>query len=303
MTDRPPPDRTPAARAPARVYDRGRPGYPREAADWLVGGPARTVLELGAGTGQLTRQLVAAGHDVLACDPDEERLAVLREHLPGTRTGRTPAEESCVPDRSVDVVVCAASFHLFDTEPALAAIARALRPGGHLAVVWNERDARIPWVRRLGRLLDGQEQEREPLRDVLVRSPLFSFVEEKTFKAWQDVNRESVRDLVLSRSHVAALSPEQQEDRVEQVRELYAEYGRGMDGMQLPHLVRCLRTQVVHQPGLFDDGSGPDDAAPDAEPGDGDDDAGDKDAARRARSQETFLSDGTDTDMLLIDFR
>lgn len=300
MTSEQPPDRDRAARAAARLYDRGRPGYPREAADWLVGGQARSVLELGAGTGQLTRHLVAAGHDVHATDAEPAMVEVLVENVPGVRAGTARAEESCVPSRSVDVVVCAASFHRFETDAALEAIARALRPGGHLAVVWNERDTRIPWVRRLARLLDGPEEEREPLRDVLVRSPLFSFVEEKTFKAWQDVNVESVRDLALSHSHVAGLPPERQEDVVADVLDLYAEYGRGMDGMQLPHLVRCLRTQVVHQPGLFDDGSG---AAAPPGPTHGPEQESEEDAARRARSMEAFRSDGTDTDMLLIDFR
>src|SRR5690606_14844716 len=108
----------------------------------------------------------------------------------------------------------------------------------------------------------------------------------------QDVNAESVRDLVLSRSHVAALPPPEQEETVEAVRGLYAEYGRGMDGMQLPHLVRCLRTQVVHQPGLFDDGSAA--AAPatalEEGPAHGPEQESEEDAARRARSMEAFRS-------------
>ncbi|WP_110180591.1 class I SAM-dependent methyltransferase [Nocardioides solisilvae] len=310
MTSEQPPSevtRARTAREAARLYDRGRPGYPQESSDWLVGGQARTVLELGAGTGQLTRHLVAAGHDVLATDAEPAMLEVLSERVPGVRTLVARAEEPCVPDRSVDVVVVAAAFHRFDPEEALPTIARALRPGGHLALVWNERDTRIPWVRRLGRLLDGPPEEREPLRDVLVRSPLFSFVEEKTFKAWQDVNAETVRHLVLSHSHVAGLPPEEQEDVVADVRDLYAEYGRGMDGMQLPHLVRCLRTQVVHQPGLFGEGAEPTPEPPATgaagEPDSGDDAGDDAEAARRARSRERFLSDGTDTDMLLIDFR
>ncbi|WP_185994428.1 class I SAM-dependent methyltransferase [Nocardioides campestrisoli] len=319
MTSEQPPDRAPLTRDEARVYHRGSPDYSREVADWLVGGSARSVLELGAGTGRLTRQLVAAGHDVHATDAEPAMLEVLLEQLPrGARAPRTStcrAEEPGVPDRSVDVVVCAESFHLFETEPALDAIARTLRPGGHLALVWHERDERIPWVRRLGRLLDGPDAERPPVHDQLVHSPLFSFVEEKTFKAWQDINAESVRDLVLCRPHVARLDPAAQEDRVAEVLDLYAEYGRGMDGMQLPHLVRCLRTQVVHQPGLFRTDDDPAASESAAEPEDGAVEAGPdvpadrsdrsdrSEAARRARSLETFRSDGTDTDMLLIDFR
>ena len=69
----------------AEAYDRGRPSFPREAVEWLVGKDPATVLEVGAGTGKLTGQLVAAGHDVHATEPSEEMLDILRRNLPDTR--------------------------------------------------------------------------------------------------------------------------------------------------------------------------------------------------------------------------
>ena len=103
----------------ADAYERGRPSFPREAAAWLVGQEAATVLELGAGTGKLTRELVALGHDVHATDPDPEMLKVLSRHLPDTRVSEASAEEIPANDRSVDVVVAAQSFHWFDLDRAL----------------------------------------------------------------------------------------------------------------------------------------------------------------------------------------
>ncbi|HYF71893.1 MAG TPA: class I SAM-dependent methyltransferase, partial [Nocardioides sp.] len=149
----------------AAAYDRARPTYPRESVAWLAGEQPTTVLELGAGTGKLTSVLVDLGHDVHATDPDEQMLAVLRERLPDVRTSVAGAEELPVPDASYDVVVVAQAFHWFDHERALPEIARVLKPGGRLAVVWNARDERIPWVRRLGALIGTQEQRRsvEPL--------------------------------------------------------------------------------------------------------------------------------------------
>ena len=277
----------------AAAYDRGRPGYPRESAAWLVGRDRAQVLELGAGTGKLTAELVALGHDVHATDPDEAMLAILTERVPEARTSVAAAEELPLADRSVDVVVAAQAFHWFDLDRALPEIARVLRPGGHLSLVWNQRDERIPWVKRLGRLIGTQEQESDPAQP-LVESGRFGFVEEQQFQIWQDVNRESILDLVRSRSNVAVLDDEAREAKLAEVLAFYDDYGRGMDGMQLPYVTRCFRATVLGSPGA-DDGADP-------EGTDERDVAGAADADSPG-SEATGPSDGTDTDLLLIDFR
>ena len=270
----------------AAAYDRGRPSYPREAAVWLVGKSPVTVLELGAGTGKLTAELVALGHDVHATDPDTAMLDILRRDLPDVRTSVASAEEIPAPDRSVDVVVCAQAFHWFDLDRALPEIARVLRPGGRLALVWNQRDERIPWVRRLGALIGTQDQLRDPVGP-LVQSALFGFVEDATFRFWQTVDRESIQDLVLSRSNVAVLDEEARAAKLAEVLAFYDDFGRGMDGMQLPYSADCFRAAVIDQQPHHDD----EDSAEEPH----------EDAA--APSEEREVSDGTDTDMLLIDFR
>ena len=100
----------------ADAYDRARPGYPREAVEWLTGTVAATVVELGAGTGKLTDRLVELGHDVLATDPSEEMLAHLRLRHPELRVVTAPAEEVPVATRTVDTLVAAHSFHWFDAD-------------------------------------------------------------------------------------------------------------------------------------------------------------------------------------------
>jgi ubiquinone/menaquinone biosynthesis C-methylase UbiE len=273
----------------AEAYDRGRPSYPREAAAWLVGDEPVTVLELGCGTGKLTAELVALGHDVHATDPDPQMLAILERRLPDVRRSEASAEEIPLGDRSVDVVVCAQAFHWFDLERALPEIARVLKPGGRLALVWNWRDDRIPWVRRLGTVIGTQDQLREPA-DALVESALFGFVEQEAFRFWQTVDRRSIQDLVLSRSNVAVLDDDARAAKLAEVLALYDDYGRGMDGMQLPYEARCFRAVVVDRPGsdqqtTRDDGDGNEPDAPDDD------------------GLNHGLSDGTDTEMLLIDFR
>jgi ubiquinone/menaquinone biosynthesis C-methylase UbiE len=235
----------------ADSYDRGRPTYPREAAAWLVGEDPVTVLELGAGTGKFTAVLAELGHDVHATDPDEQMLERLRAKLPDVRTSVASAEEIPAPDASYDVVVVAQAFHWFDLDRALPEIARVLRPGGHLALVWNLRDDRVPWVRRLGTLIGTQEQQNDPTH-ALLSSHLFGFVESATYRFWQPLDRSRLRDLVVSRSNVALMSEPEREQLLRKVDDLYEEYGRGADGMLLPYVTHCYRA-VVRPPALVDD--------------------------------------------------
>ena len=260
----------------ADAYDRGRPTYPREAAVWLTSEKPLSVLELGAGTGKLTEQLVALGHDVHATEPDPKMLAILDRNLPDVRLSRAPAEEIPAGDASYDVVVSAQAFHWFDPDRALPEIARVLRPHGRLSLVWNQRDERIPWVKRLGRIIGTQEHLTDP-GELLERAKLFGSVEQESFRFWQVVDRRSVQDLVRSRSNVAVLPPGEQEAKMAEVLAFYDDYGRGMDGMQLPYTASCFRAEV--QDGVLPTVTEP------------------------AESAESSPSDGSSTDMLLIDFR
>ncbi len=251
----------------AEAYERGRPTYPADAVQWMVGDQPSSVLELGAGTGKLTRVLVSLGHDVHATDPDADMLAILEEKVPGTRTAVASAEDIPLADRSVDVVIAAQAFHWFDLDRALPEIARVLRPGGRLCLVWNERNEKIPWVRRLGALIGTQEQLRDPAQ-ALIFSELFGFVEEREFSHWQTVDRRTIQDLVLSRSNIAVLDAEGRAAKLAEVLAFYDDYGRGMDGMQLPYVTRCFTATVLDRPT-----SNPDDAQPgDAERPDDPDD-------------------------------
>ncbi|MGI8522042.1 MAG: class I SAM-dependent methyltransferase [Nocardioides sp.] len=231
----------------ADAYDRGRPSYPREAAAWLVGRDAATVLELGAGTGKLTEVLVGLGHDVHATDPDRAMLDVLEKRVPAARTAVAGAEDIPLADRSVDVVVAAQCFHWFDLDRALPEIARVLRPGGHVALVWNQRNERIPWVRRLGAIIGKQDHLSDPA-EPLVQSALFGFVEDAQFSHWQQVDRRSIQDLVLSRSNIAVLDEAGRKAKLDEVLAFYDDYGRGMDGMQLPYDTLCFRAHVLDRP-------------------------------------------------------
>jgi SAM-dependent methyltransferase len=231
--------------AVSQAYDRARPSYPAEAAAWLVGHQKSTVVELGAGTGKLTRLLVDAGHDVIATDPLVEMLTHLRMSVPEARTAVATAEHIPVASFSADVVVCAQAFHWFDHDVALPEIARVLRPGGVLALVWNARDEGIPWVRKLGKII-GSADNRADLAEPAAASEHFGEVDGAEFRFWQTLRRDDLFDLVRSRSYVALLDDAEREQLLARVGALYDDYGRGPDGMQLPYITRCYRAVVRH---------------------------------------------------------
>ena len=250
----------------ADAYARARPTYPVAATTWLVGTERARVLELGAGTGKLTEQLVGLGHRVLATDPLEPMLRHLGERLPQVPAVLATAEQIPMRARSVDVVLGAQAFHWFDLDRALPEIARVLRPGGHLGLVWNVRDERIPWVKRLGSLIGNAERDNDPT-NALLGSHLFGYVETSTYRFWQPLDRRRLRELVLSRSNVALMSEPERDRLMRKVDQLYDDYGRGADGMLLPYVTHCYRA-VVRPPALVEDRPVPVD----------DDDGGDADS-------------------------
>ncbi len=118
-------------------YERGRPGWPAEVVD-IPGLPSTaTVLEVGAGTGKLTRLLLTAFDHVVAVEPDEEMRRRLAARCPEARVLAGRADDIPLADSSVDAVFVAEAFHLFDGERARAEFARVLRPRGALVVMWN----------------------------------------------------------------------------------------------------------------------------------------------------------------------
>ena len=240
----------------ADAYERARPSYPEDATTWLTGTDTARVVELGAGTGKLTSGLLDAGHRVIATDPLEPMLQHLSRSCPGAVPAIGRAEQIPVRSRWADVVVCAQAYHWFDLGRALPEIARVLKPHGRIALVWNLRDERIPWVKRLGRLIGTQEQDTDPTLDLLATG-LFGFVEQARFRFWQPLDRDRLHDLVTSRSNVATMDDDRRRQVLSDVDALYDEYGRGADGMLLPYVTHCFRAVARAQADPDDDGDSP----------------------------------------------
>lgn len=203
----------------AEAYERGRPDYPPEVVDWLLAGDPQRVIDLGAGTGKLTRALVERVPTVVAVEPDPAMRSMLARRLPGTSVIEGTGEDIPLRDGFADTVVAGQAWHWVDPTRALPEVARVLRPGGLLGLVWNDRDWTDPWIDRLSALLvafgTSPDAEYEPVSG----TPFGPF--ETTSHAWtHHVTVDGVLDMVVSRSYVIALPAEQRDDLLGQVRDL-----------------------------------------------------------------------------------
>jgi SAM-dependent methyltransferase len=238
--------------AHADAYERARPAWPEEAARWLVPENSELVIELGAGTGKLTRAVAALGLRVVAVDPDPRMLAVLRGL--GLEGVEGSAEAIPFDAGAADSVVAGSSFHWFELEPALREIHRVLRAGGRLGFGWNHRDDRHPAIARMGRAVyAAQARARGPRwrsrdwgADIAV-SGLFRDVEHELFEHVHELPREALDDHLLSYSGVALL-PEGERRRVvaEVAKILDADSSvRDGDTLRLPFVVAGYRATRV----------------------------------------------------------
>ncbi len=245
-------------------YGRARPGYPPEAARWLVDGAEprvtpRRVLDLGAGTGALTRQLTRSAESVHAADPGMRMLAELGRVLPGVPRVRCTGERLPYRPDSFDVVTVAQAFHWLDHELVLPEIARVLRPDGVVAVVYNTRDESSRWARRFGELITSAQpvgyQAGWDAGSVaaLTGSPLFTAVATRRFVHEQLVDRAGLVELAASRSYVRTLDPAARADLLERVGSLFDATVAAADSeamgdpprLRMPYLTECWRAAVA----------------------------------------------------------
>lgn len=228
----------------AAAYERGRPSYPPEAIDWLLPANAARVLDLGAGTGKLTVRLVERGLDVVAVDPIPEMLEVLSQSLPDTPALLGTAEDIPLPDNSVDSVVVAQAWHWFDPRRASQEIARVLRPGGRLGLVWNTRDERSGWVKDLGAIIG---HEHDPLNDEVTLAAPFGDIERSQVEWTSYLTPQALIDLVASRSYCITSPTEVRARTLERVRELLATHPAlaNSSGLALPYVTVGIRATIA----------------------------------------------------------
>jgi SAM-dependent methyltransferase len=140
----------------AADYNRYRPTPPAAALDWLLPAGAADVVDIGAGTGALTRLLVGRVSRVYAVEPDPRMRAVLAADSPTATALEGSGEAIPLPDHSADAVLAASAWHWMDADRAVPEIARVLRPGGRFGLLWNTPDRSVPWIADLGAVSRGE---------------------------------------------------------------------------------------------------------------------------------------------------
>jgi SAM-dependent methyltransferase len=228
----------------AAAYERGRPSYPPEAVNWLLapeaGSPVRDVLDLGAGTGKLTSRLVERDLNVVAVDPITELLDVLRTTLPDTPALLGTAEQIPLPDKSVDAVLVAQAWHWFDPQRAVAEVARVLRPGGRLGLLWNVRDERLGWVKDFGRIVG---LEHDWANATVVLPEPFTDVQTHQVEWTNYVTPQALIDYVASRSYCITSPADVRTRTLDEVRTLLTSHPAlaNSAGIALPYITVCAR--------------------------------------------------------------
>jgi SAM-dependent methyltransferase len=206
-------------------YQKARPDYPRDAVTFLVESLGidddAHVLDLGAGTGIFTGQLIPFCSRITAVEPTPGMREVLSQRLPTVKVLDGRDVDIPLEDASVDCVVVAQAFHWFDAPVALEEIHRVLVDGGRLGVLWNERDETVPWVAALGEAMRWPTHQPyevgQDFTPVLASGP-FVNIERRKFSHLQLLDHEGLLQRVLTTSYIAVLDDDEQRSVLADVR-------------------------------------------------------------------------------------
>lgn len=235
-------DRARSFDSAAALYAAARPDYPISALGWLLPNTARRVLDIGAGTGKLTRQLVDGGYEVVAVEPSPQMSAELASYVPEAELHQAPAEAIPLPDANVDAVLVAQAFHWFDQERALPEIARVLRPGGRLGLLWNFDDDGVAWVDAFDTLIGSAARASRANPDFTLPEP-FVDVATAEFRHEQQLTPDGLGRLIQTHSFYLV----QDEQGRSRIRDQLNEFTRthpelsGRESFVLPYVTRCRR--------------------------------------------------------------
>lgn len=229
----------------AGAYDRARPEYPLEAVRWFLPDGPRKVADAGAGTGKLSAILQAAGHDVVAIDPDPQMLEALSRRHPGIPTLIGTGEHLPVDDASVDAVTFGQAWHWVDPAVASPEVAGVLRPGGVLGLFWNLRDESVEWVHELSGIMHASTAEQMIAEGGVVVTEPFGEPDHVTFEWSTTIGVDGLVDLAASRSYVITETPDRRAAILDGVRAL-AERVAGADGrVTMPYRTEVWRYRLL----------------------------------------------------------
>lgn len=226
--------------------------FPVDALSWIV--PQRTarVLAVGRTSGPIAQRLRALGHTVAAIHSSERGTSELAQRLPGSVAAVAVPEALPFAPYSFDAALCVQNFHEFAPGLALVELARVLREGGDLAVVYVTRDDTVPWVRRFMAMMREADPAAMPGEyghqslDVVEASHYFPDVARRTFRQWVPISRINLLEMVAHSPTARRLDPENLNALVTEVGSLYDNSARAPEPLLLPYRIECVRARVDH---------------------------------------------------------
>jgi SAM-dependent methyltransferase len=216
----------------AEVYERARPGYPPEAIDYIVEQLGDgLIVDIAAGTGKLTRELIARGLKTVAVEPVEGMRRTFSSVLPDVPMLAGTAEAMPFSDHTVDAITAAQAAHWFDAARAVAEFHRVLRPGGRIALIWNVRDESFDWVRRVTEIIDPYERangtpryKHRAWQPPFDESTLIRPVARASFRYSQPMTPQGFLDRFASCSFIAILDDRARADVLGELQDLMQEH-------------------------------------------------------------------------------
>lgn len=233
--------------AHAEEYDLARPEWPVEVARWFVPEDAALVVELGAGTGKLTRAVAELGVRVIAVEPDARMRAILLGN--GLEGVEGSAEQVPIADGEADAIVAGSAMHWFDLDRALPEFHRVLRPGGRLGFGWNGRDGRQPTIAAMNEAIYSRAADRTKWRErgweaeVTAAGGLFADIEQRTFEHVLELPRDALDAHLWSYATIASLPEPDRAQVFADVAEILDSDPEVSDGkrLRLPFAVNAYR--------------------------------------------------------------
>ena len=231
-------------------YDRVRPAPPEEALDWLVPTDCEVAVDVAAGTGLFTRALARRVAHVIAVEPDDRMRAVLAARSPGVRVVKGWGEAIPVPDASADGVFVSSAWHWLDHERAVPEIARVLRDGGRLGVIWTTRDRGVDWVAELDVLhrpdvapsvSEARSHMRRRHEVVLPDAAPFLNAATASFPSKRTMTVEEALDWLGTYSGLITAPAEEREARLARAREALRQRAGGTGVIEVPIRSWCWR--------------------------------------------------------------
>ena len=238
-------------------YDRVRPGPPDAALDWLVPPDCDVAVDIGAGTGLFTRALQRRVRQVIAVEPDDRMRAVLAARSPGVRAVAGRGEAIPVPDASAGGVFVSSAWHWLDPARAVPEIARVLRDGGRLGVIWTSRDRQVDWVAELDRLRapravrsahDARSQLRHRHEVALPDAAPFGNVASASFTFIRTMTVDDAVEWLGTYSGVITAPAEERAAGLARGREALLRQANGAGVIEMPMRSACWRADRAYRP-------------------------------------------------------